>query len=259
MPATHGIEYNVVPNGISILTVNRPEVSNALDWEAMDAFGDVIERTRKNKETRALIVTGHGDVFIAGGDLKALARYGKRKDGMRLSKLMGRTLRRMRELHCPTIAAINGPARGGGAEIAVACDIRVMAENANIGFVHASLGIAPGWGGARYLLQLVGYSRALELLATGRIVASVEAREIGLAEYVVPAGKALETAQEIATKIAAHPRQAIRAAKRLLRFALASPDAIRSEERRLFAELWGSEYKSEAIERFLGGSKTKSE
>lgn len=251
----HGIDYTIDANGIAVLTVNRPEVSNALDWEAMEAFGEAIERTHKDKDTRVLIVTGQGDVFIAGGDLKALASFAKRKDGMRLSKLMGRTLRKLRELHCPTIAALNGPARGGGAEIAVACDFRVMAAGANVGFVHASLGIAPGWGGARYLLQLVGYSRALEMLTTGRVVESAEAREIGLVEFIVPEGKALSSAQEIASQIVKHPRQAIRVAKRLLRFAMASPDTIRGEERRLFAELWGSEFKSEAIERFLSRSK----
>ncbi|MBX3002689.1 MAG: enoyl-CoA hydratase/isomerase family protein, partial [Anaerolineales bacterium] len=132
-----GIEFVVDTASIATLTVNRPQVRNGLDWAAMRAFAAAVDAAAAMPQLRALIVTGAGATFVSGGDLRALAPYTKRRDGMRLATIMGKALGKLRGLHCPTIAAINGPARGGGAEIAVACDQRVMAEDADIGFVHA--------------------------------------------------------------------------------------------------------------------------
>lgn len=249
-----GIEFTL-DGGVATLTVNRPQVRNGLDWEAMRAFAAAVERAAKTRDLRALIVTGAGETFVSGGDLKALAPYTKRSDGLRLAVIMGRALSKLRALHCPTIAAINGPARGGGAEIAVACDQRVMAEDADIGFVHARLGITTAWGGARYLLQLVGYPMALELLATARVLGAQEAKSIGLVDHVCAAGGALQTAGEMARQMAQHPAEAVRAAKRLLRFAVASPLAARHAERRLFSYLWDSEFRRQAVARFLNRGK----
>jgi enoyl-CoA hydratase len=250
-----GIEYSLNGDGIGTLIVNRPEVRNALDWEAMDAFGQTIDMATRSRDMRVMIVTGSGDTFVSGGDLKALKPYTKWKDGLRLAVTMGKALDKLRALPCPTIAAINGPARGGGAEIAAACDQRVMAEGADIGFVHARLGITTAWGGARYLLQLVGYPMALELLATGRILNAQEAEEIGLVDHITAPGDALNTALNLARIMAEHPIEAVRAAKRLLRYAVASPLVAKHAERRLFAGLWDSEYRRKAVERFLNRHK----
>src|SRR3989304_7274593 len=149
---SQGIEYSVNGDGIATLTVDRPEVRNALDWKAMDAFSAAMEAAYHSQDLRALIITGGGDTFVSGGDLKALSNYTKERHGLRLAVIMGKALERLRALPCPTIAAINGPARGGGAEIAPACDQRVMAEGADIGFVHARLGITPARGGGAPLL-----------------------------------------------------------------------------------------------------------
>lgn len=246
-----GIEFVVDTASIATLTVNRPQVRNGLDWAAMRAFAAAVDAAAAMPQLRALIVTGAGATFVSGGDLRALAPYTKRRDGMRLATIMGKALGKLRGLHCPTIAAINGPARGGGAEIAVACDQRVMAEDADIGFVHARLGITTAWGGARYLLQLVGYPTALELLSTARVLSAAEARRIGLVGQVCPPGGALPAAQSLAAEMAQHPRQAVQAAKRLLRFAVASPLVARHAERRLFSFLWDSEFRRQAVERFL--------
>lgn len=250
-----GIEFVVDTASIATLTVNRPQVRNGLDWAAMRAFAAAVDAAAAMPQLRALIVTGAGATFVSGGDLRALAPYTKRRDGMRLATIMGKALGKLRGLHCPTIAAINGPARGGGAEIAVACDQRVMAEDADIGFVHARLGITTAWGGARYLLQLVGYPTALELLSTARVLSAAEARRIGLVGQVCPPGGALPAAQTLAAEMAQHPRQAVQAAKRLLRFAVASPLVARHAERRLFSFLWDSEFRRQAVERFLNRGK----
>lgn len=252
---SQGIEYSVNGDGIATLTVDRPEVRNALDWKAMDAFSEAVEAAYHSQDLRALIITGGGDTFVSGGDLKALSNYTKERHGLRLAVIMGKALERLRALPCPTIAAINGPARGGGAEIASACDQRVMAEGADIGFVHARLGITTAWGGARYLLQLVGYPMALELLATGRVLNAQEAKEIGLVDHVTAPGDALRTALDLARVMAQHPIQAVRAAKRLLHFALISPLVAKHAERRLFAGLWDSDFRRQAVARFLNRKK----
>jgi enoyl-CoA hydratase len=250
-----GINFNIDSSGVATLTVDRPEVRNGLDWAAMRAFADAIEKAAKSVDLRALIVTGGGQTFVSGGDLKALANYPKRSDGLRLAVIMGKALEKLRHLHCPTIAAINGPARGGGAEIAVACDQRVIAEDADIGFVHARLGITTAWGGARYLLQLVGYPMALELLTTGRVLKASEAKELGLVDHIATAGNALQTARDMAAQMAQHPVEAVRAAKRLLRFAVAYPSVAKHAERRLFSSLWDSEYRRQAVAKFLNRGK----
>ena len=240
---------------IGVLRVQRPEVHNALDWESMQSFSKLVKQAHKSKELRALIVTGEGRSFVSGGDLKVLADYPKRRHGLRLSRIMSRALERLKALPIPTIAAINGPARGGGAEIAVACDLRVIAENADIGFVHSQLGITTAWGGARYLLQLVGYPKALDMLATGRVLKPQEALSLGLVDEIVAKGGALESAKAIARQMGAHPREAVQAAKRLLKFAIAYPGAANLAESQVFASLWDSDYRRKAVEKFLGRSK----
>src|SRR3990172_5773021 len=239
----NGINFVLEDNGIATLTVDRPQVHNALDWKAMATFDEVVEAASQSSAIRALIVTGSGKSFVSGGDLKDLANYPKRRDGLRLATLMGKALEKLKALPVPTIAAINGPARGGGAEIAVACDQRVMAETADIGFVHARLGITTAWGGARYLLYIVGYPRALELLTTGQVLDADEAHALGLVDHVAPDGTAMERAREIALQMAQHPTEAVQAAKRLLRYAMERPLIAKHEERRIFASLWDSEFR----------------
>lgn len=248
------VEFRI-EDGVGTLTVNRPKVHNALDWNTMESFSALVEEVHTHKELNALIVTGAGQSFVSGGDLKDLVHYPKRRDGLRLASIMGKALERLKSLPMPTIAAINGPARGGGAEITVACDLRIIAEEADIGFVHARLGITTAWGGARYLLQLVGYSKALELLSTARVVNALEAKDIGQVDHIAPSGQAMQSALELAAEIAQHPVEAVRAAKRLLRFAIAFPEVSKHAERRLFARLWEGEYRQKAVERFLNRGK----
>ena len=116
-----GITFNLDQHGIATLKVDRPHVRNALDWDAMQAFGEAVQQAEDNPDLRVLIVTGGGNTFVSGGDLKALQRSPTQADGLRLATIMGDALAKLQLLPCPTIAAINGPARGGGAEITVAC------------------------------------------------------------------------------------------------------------------------------------------
>jgi enoyl-CoA hydratase len=250
------IEFHVDERGIGQLIVNRPEVRNALNWSAMRAFADAIEHAHDTPNLCALIVTGAGRSFISGGDIQELQDYPSRADGLRLATIMGDALARLEALPCPTIAAINGPARGGGAEVAVACDIRLMSEDADIGFVHSKLGIATAWGGGQRLLRAVGYSRALDLLITGRVLSSNEALSLRLINQIVPATEAVTEAIKLAEQIASNPPHATQAAKRILRLSLAHTEGLAMEaERAEFPPLWDTEFRREAVKKFFNRGK----
>lgn len=247
--AGSGVQLEIGKDGVAVLVVNRPDKMNALGWEDMQDFLDTINRVREDRRIRALVITGAGDrAFISGGDLGELQHYPAESDGKRLATLMGDALDALDHLDIPVIAAINGHSRGGGCEVAVACDIRIISENATMGFVHVRQGITTAWGGAQRLKRLVGYGRAVELLLTGRILSAQESADLGLAEQSVPQGEALTIACETARTIAANPPQAVRALKRLLR--LQAGEAF-SAERELLAQLWTTGDHLEAVAAFL--------
>jgi enoyl-CoA hydratase len=246
------VNYFRLDEGAAVIQVERPEVRNALDWPAMEAFASSVERAYREPGLPALIVTGTNTAFIAGGDLKAHAASVSVNDGARLSRIMGDALSRLEALPCPTIAAIEGPARGGGAEVALACDLRIMTTNADIGFVQVNLGLTPGWGGGRRLLRLIGYSRSLEFLTLGSVLSAEEALEYGVANRVVPAGTAFSEALRLATEIGEKQIGAVQAIKRLLRvnedFPIGYAQAFEHNE---FPSLWASEAHIRAVNRFL--------
>jgi enoyl-CoA hydratase len=236
----------------ALLKVDRPQVRNALNFHAMGEFADCIERAHQMEGLRALILTGEGNSFIAGGDLKELHGHVSPGDAEHLIKLMGSALNRLEALPCPTIAAINGPARGGGAEIALACDLRVMSADADFGLVQITLGLTPGWGAAGRLLRLVGYSLAMDLLMTGRVLDAQDAFTCGLLNRIAPPGEALLSALELAREISRMPEAAVLAVKRILRAGVMLPaGASGAVERSEFPPLWASEEHRLAVERFL--------
>lgn len=236
-------------DGVAVLTVDRPEKLNALDWAAMEAFHACVREAGGDRRIRALVITGAGErAFISGGDLADLQHYPRERDGRRLADLMGNALHDLDAMDIPVVAAVNGHSRGGGCEIAVACDLRIVSENASLGFVHVRQGITTAWGGAQRLKRLVGYGKAMELLLTGRIISPQEALALGMVEQVVPPGEALSAACRLAVEIAANPPQAVRALKRLLR--LNASEAF-AEEREALAKLWATHDHLEAVRAFL--------
>jgi len=246
------VELTINAGGIGILTLNRPHVRNALNWNAMEKFAETIDRVSGDKEMRALIITGSGGAFCAGGDLYELDNYMTREDGSRLATIMGGALKRLENLPFPSLAAMEGPAIGGGAEIALACDLRVMAERAVIGLVHIRLAIMPAWGGGQRLLHLIGYTRAMEWLVGGRIISSIEAHAAGLANRLVPDGRAFEHTLELAESITKHARQAITAIKSILRAGIDLPaEEAERFERDIFPDIWAAAEHVEASRRFV--------
>lgn len=244
--------YSRDTNGIGQLILNRPEALNALNWQAMDAFAATVQGAASDDDLKALIVRGHGRAFCAGGDLFELHNFPSRSDGERLSTLMSGALDALENLACPSIAALEGPAMGGGAEIALACDLRVMGSSATLGLRHIRLAITPAWGGALRLVRLAGYSRALEWSAIGRVLSADEALSAGLATQVVPDGEALGAALEIANRIAANNRDAVSDLKRVLLAAAHGDGApVSNLETRIFADRWASQAHLQASEKFV--------
>jgi len=246
------IVVDFIHQGIATLKINRPEALNALTWQAMEAFAAAVEELHTADEVKALVVYGAGRAFCSGGDLFELHHYPAHEDGLRLATIMGQALQRLEELPFPTIAAIEGPALGGGAELALSCDLRVMADDASLGMMHVRLAISPAWGGGQRLMRLVGYSRALEWMTAARVLRAEQALAHNVVNRVVPSAQSYIAAVELAESIARHDLESVRAIKRLLRAGLTQPaaDAALAEQAE-FPPLWAARPHLEASERFV--------
>jgi len=202
-----------VENHIAILFIQRPEVYNCLDLKTLQELRQVIYDVSTANQIRAVIVTGAGDkAFCTGADLKE--RKKMTPNQVQEYILMIRdTFTALEKLPKPVIAAINGIALGGGTELALSCDLRIMAENAQMGLTETSLGIIPGAGGTQRLTRLVGKGKAKELIFTAKRVGAKEALEIGLANQVVKDDGVLSAAKQLADQIAANAPLALAQAK----------------------------------------------
>lgn len=200
-----------VQEGILIITINRPEVRNALDRQTWLELKAAIERARHDPEVKVVIITGAGDkAFAAGADVNAL------KERSMVETLNGENqaiLSELENLEKPVIAAINGYALGGGCELALACDIRIAAENARLGQTELNLGFMPGAGGTQRLTRLVGIGKAKELIFTGDIIDAATAERIGLVNKVVPVEELMPAAIAMAKKMITKGPLALRMAK----------------------------------------------
>lgn len=198
-------------NNIAVVTINRPETYNALDHETWDELRQIIRMLEPDTEVRAVVITGAGGKsFASGGDLHEL------RDRSPIEQVYtqgGPILNEIHNMRKPVIAAIEGYALGGGCELAIACDIRVAGRQSKFGQTETGLGIIPAAGATQRLHRLVGIGMAKYLIFTGEIIGAEEAQRIGLIEKVVDAGQALETAVEIAKKIAERAPMAVSLAK----------------------------------------------
>jgi E-phenylitaconyl-CoA hydratase len=204
---------------LAILTIDRPEVHNALDFETSDALAQAWIRFRDDDELRVAILTGAGErAFCAGADLRGVGDfYRKLTPAERLRRSeqqpgLGGITRNL-AIDKPVVAAVNGHCLAGGLELALACDLRIASENASFGLPEVTRGIITGAGGTQRLPRLVGPERALDLVLTGRRIDAEEALRIGLVSRVVPLGELQEAARSVASAIAANAPLAVRAAK----------------------------------------------
>ncbi len=192
-----------VKERLAVVTINRPGVLNALNEETISELIDVFCKIKQDDAVGAVVITGAGEkAFVAGADIKELSQKNSLtgKDFVLKGQMC---LNIMENLGKPVIAAINGFALGGGCEIAMACTMRIAAQNAKLGQPEINLGLIPGFGGTQRLPRLVGKGNAAELALTGDMISAEEAHRMGLVNKVVPRGEALGEAEKIARKILA--------------------------------------------------------
>jgi 2-(1,2-epoxy-1,2-dihydrophenyl)acetyl-CoA isomerase len=200
---------------VAILTLNKPDKLNAFDRELVDEWAAALLELGANRDVHVIVVTGAGKAFCAGGDLATLGEeVGPigRKEFLR--DHVHRVQRALRDVPQPTIAMINGAAIGAGFDMALLCDLRIASDEAKIGEAYINLALVPGDGGAWLLPRLVGPSRALELLWTGKILDGRQAAEWGLVNQSVPRDELSATTYALADKLAAGPQLAQRLIKR---------------------------------------------
>jgi len=197
-----------VADGIVTITLNRPEKLNALTPALCDELIAALRAASADTGLRAIVITGAGRAFCAGADLTILGT-----DGDALVRAGKEIALLTRSAPKPVIAAVNGAAAGGGANLALACDYKVAADTATIGEVFAKLGLGPDWGGSFFLPRLAGTARALELLWSARMVPAAEAYALGLFDRVVPADRLETEVRTLAQAWATFPALSLRRAK----------------------------------------------
>jgi len=198
---------------VATLTVSRPEVRNALDTATVDELHRALDDVRRARAS-VLILTGAGDkAFVSGADIRAI-RERRRDDA--LASINSRLMAAVESHEAVSIAAVNGAALGGGCELALACDLRLAAENAVFGLPEPSLGIIPGAGGTQRLPRIVGLGRAKEMILTGARWNAARALELGLVSEVVPASELMAAARAMAERVLGLGPLAIRLAKAAL-------------------------------------------
>jgi 2-(1,2-epoxy-1,2-dihydrophenyl)acetyl-CoA isomerase len=200
-----------IANGIATLTLNRPEKLNAFDVEGCQDLIEALRMLATSDAVRVIVLTGAGRAFCAGADLSVLG-----SDGPALVAAGKEIALIIRSAPKPVLAAVNGPAAGGGANLALACDYRLASDLATIGQVFHKLGLSLDWGGSYFLPRVVGISKALELTWSARMVPAAEAAQLGLFDRVVPHADLAGETGRLAATWAAMPPLAVRKAKEAL-------------------------------------------
>jgi enoyl-CoA hydratase len=235
---------------VAVLTIDRPHVRNAIGLDTMDAMGVALDEIAASP-ARVLVIRGAGDgVFASGGDLKELAALRTIEQASAMARRMRTICDRIAALSIPVVAAMNGVAYGGGAELAVAADIRIGADDISIAFNQVTLAITPAWGGLERLCALVGPARALYLATTGTRIGADHAARWGLLEEVVPRASFDGRWYELASQIAASPRPVLEAIKQTAnapRPTVSTAMAQAAVER--FASTWVAQEHWDAVDR----------
>lgn len=205
---------------IGTITLNRPDKLNAFFGTMREDLLHALQSLQSDDACRAVVITGAGRAFCAGGDVEYMAGLQKNGDVATLRKLLdaGRAVvMQISEMSKPVIASVNGIAAGAGCNLALACDYRIASDQAKLGESFVKIGLHPDWGGTWFLPRLVGPSRAFELMVTGRMIEAQEALSMGMVDRVVPAGDLAGETETLATVIASGPPIAIAAIKAAVR------------------------------------------
>lgn len=237
-------------DGVALVTIERPDVLNALSFDLLDELADAFAALDADPACRAIVLTGSGTrAFAAGADIRELA---VQTPVSLLVEDRFAVWERIAATRKPVIAAVRGFALGGGCELALGCDLIVAGEDAQFGQPEINLGVMPGAGGTQRLTRAIGRARSMDLILTGRSITAREAEAMGLVSRVVPAEETLETALDLARTIAAKAPVAVLAAKEAVRLAEELPLAAGlRHERRAFFALFATEDQTEGMAAFV--------
>jgi enoyl-CoA hydratase/carnithine racemase len=239
-----------VDDRVGVIRLDAPP-ANAIDLALGLELQDAIREADRSPDVGALVVWGGRKIFAAGADIKAMATWGPEEVRPSVEAL-GDACDLLEAIDTVSIAAVNGYALGGGMELALACDLRYLAEDATLGQPEIKIGVIPGAGGTQRLVRMVGPGRTREIVYSGRSVPAAEALELGLAERVVPPDDVLAAATQDARAFARGPRQALAAAKAAIRAATETPgEAGVRAERAAFLGLFGTPDQREGMAAFL--------
>ncbi|MEB3286514.1 MAG: enoyl-CoA hydratase-related protein [Vampirovibrionales bacterium] len=234
---------------VGILQLNRPDALNALSPELMEELVEALEAFDQDPDIGAILLTGGEKVFAAGADIKKMAEASA-IDMLLIDQLA--RWDRIRKLHKPVVAAINGYALGGGCELAMMCDCIIAGENAKFGQPEIGIGVIPGAGGTQRLTRAVGKAKAMELILTGRQFGASEALEMGLINKITPPELTIETAMQLAAEIASKPSIAVRLGKEAVLKAFdTTMEGGLDYERKLFYLLFSSLDQKEGMAAFM--------
>lgn len=217
MVATSELIMCEVKNGVLVITINRPDKLNALNKQTIEELHETLVEAENQKDIHAVILTGAGQkAFVAGADIAEFSNYSV-EQGRQLSAIGHfKIFNFIENFSKPIIAAVNGFALGGGLELAMACHIRVVSDNAKMGLPEVSLGLIPGYGGTQRLAQLVGKGKAFEMVVTADMINAQDAFKWGLANHITTQEELLGKCMDIASKIASKSPTAIKTAIKVI-------------------------------------------
>ncbi|MGH7596451.1 MAG: enoyl-CoA hydratase/isomerase family protein [bacterium] len=246
-------------NAVGILRFNRPERLNAFDGVMVQEVPVALRELLEDDSVRVVVITGNGKGFCAGADVNFLMELAAAKDIARGKVLVSTGSEIVEMIHAadkPVIAAINGPVAGGGAGIALSCDIRIMAQSASIGFTFSRIGLHPDLGCMYFLPRLVGPAKAAELFMTGEMITADKALQLGMVNHVVPDGESMPAALKLAEAIAEKSPLALRLMKKGLHQTFEQPlDAMLKYEIYAQSLCFESKEAVEALQKFLAARK----
>ncbi|MFN8165745.1 MAG: enoyl-CoA hydratase-related protein [Bacteroidia bacterium] len=244
-------------NNICTITVNRPDKLNALNYDTIQEIGKAVKAAEMDKEVYGIIITGSGaKAFVAGADISEFAGY-TNEQAMKLSSDGQKVFKSIELCTKPVVAAVNGFALGGGCELAMSCHLRVASDNAKFGQPEVNLGLIPGYAGTQRLVQLIGKTKAMELLMTADMIGAAEALTLGLVNYVTTPDQLLSKASELITKISSKGPRAIAGIVRCVdAYFTDGVDGFDFEVKE-FGSCFGTPEFKEGVEAFLGKRKAE--
>jgi len=244
-----------VEQGIYQLSINRPNVLNALNLTCLEEINTCLDLIEQDSEIRILLITGMGKKsFVAGADITYMAQLDAHQ-AQAFSDYGNQTFSRLSQLKIPVIALVNGYALGGGCELALSCDFILAAETASFAQPEINLGILPGFGGSQKLARKIGLNQALELIMTGRSISSDEALHLGLINHQYPADELAQEGLELARRLIHKSPYALAAIKQLIHDGLNLPlNHALSLESQTFALTFAGQDRQVAMQAFLNKS-----